>query len=37
MNKSDVVFSVFTDLKKAFATVNHNILVEKFNYIGIRN
>ena len=35
-NCGQVTVAAFIDLKKAFDTVNHKILLEKLNYMGIR-
>ena len=37
INNKEVVLAAFINLKKAFDTVNHNNLLEKFKNIGIRN
>ena len=36
LDKGDIVIGVFLDLKKAFDTVNHKILVNKLYHYGIR-
>ena len=36
MNNSQTCMAVFIDLKKAFDTINHKILLRKFEYIGIK-
>ena len=36
LDNGDIVIGVFIDLKKAFDTVNHKILVRKLYYYGIR-
>ncbi len=37
LNKKEHVIAVFCDLRKAFDTVNHKILLEKLKKIGIRD
>ena len=36
VDSGNFVISVFLDFKKAFATVDHKILLSKFNFYGIR-
>ena len=36
VNDGNVILAAFIDFKKAFDTVNHNILLEKLFYLGIR-
>ena len=35
MNNSQVTLAVFIDLKKAFDTINHNVLLRKLSYLGL--
>ena len=37
INKGEYTIAAFIDLKKAFDTVNHKILLEKLYYAGIKN
>ena len=37
MNEGKCTLAVLIDFKKAFDTVNHNILIKKLYYLGIRN
>ena len=36
INNKEITIATFIDLKKAFDTVNHTILMEKLNYLGIK-
>ena len=36
MNKKQLNLAIFLDLKKAFDTVHHTILIKKINALGIR-
>ena len=36
LDAGNYTVGVFVDLKKAFDTVDHNILLEKLDYCGIR-
>ena len=36
LDAGNYIVGVFTDLKKAFNTVDHNILLEKLDYYGRR-
>ena len=35
MDHGDIVIGIFLNLKKAFDTVDHNILITKLHYYGI--
>ena len=37
INDSEEMLLLYTNLKKAFDTVNHNILLSKLKHYGIRN
>ena len=37
LDNKTVSWGVFVDLKKAFDTVNHNILISKLRHIGVDN
>ena len=36
LDNNKTVCGIFVDLQKAFDTVNHEILIEKLNYYGVR-
>ena len=36
-NEKEHVLGLFMDMKKAFDTINHNILLQKLDYYGIKN
>ncbi len=36
IDKGEYTVGIFVDLKKAFDTINHNILIQKINFYGVR-